>query len=650
MLGPLLNNGSIANAQSPLLFNHQEGAQIIQANYAGHPLAVSDSSRPTAGRRRSDELSMLTAERYADLEWPVKRALTFGYTNYASPQDLSKISTDKRNHERSGRLSSLDPLDDSLETKEQLAKYYFKLFPFSPASDYHRAGGNRSSDPFDFESQDEAYIKSRKRLKANARRLSRKAKGANSSNKPANSNENFKSSRFFSKSNSIDSSSSSSSSSPQSSRRSSTDSIDNGGDAANSGGLTLEDQGNTNGLSFEELEDDDVQVEKELNDDEDFSILEELNDGERHRSGSNSPNRTKNTVLEERDLSDKQLLKSLMASGGGGQSTDAKSPTHPELTNENRKPSEFSSSNSNNQTNSNSIASLSKLSNSSESPFHNLPSSNTSSHFSRVVADHLGDASSSNGDSNAKRRSDNQMLLESLDLPSHTNELLDDSEDDDDNLDQYITTMSIIKKSRNVRHSKPLTGPADQGRNPAANGKDDFVLLPDAPGTGEYAGDGSAKKRHDLHFVERSEMLPEPAALQSSSLSNQWINSTSPPFPTSTSAIRPSASSNSTSSSSSFDPNDSTVDRSTLNAARTWKTKLFLTMKIIAISTVILLAIFGNLLVIISVLRHHKLRTLPNYFVVSFCLLFFRRFLCVRIAQSICATWFSLSANTWGCV
>lgn len=623
MLGPLLNNGSIANAQSPLLFNHQEGSQIIQANYAGHPLAVSDSSRPAAGRRRSDELSMLTAERYADLEWPVKRALTFGYTNYASPQDLSKISTDKRNHDRSGRLGSLDPLDDSLETKEQLAKYYFKLFPFSAASDYQQAdAGNRSSDPFDFESQDEAYIKSRKRLKANARRLSQKAKGANSSNKPANSNENFKSSRFFSKSNSIDSSSSSSSSSsPQSSRRSSTDSIDNGGagDSANSGGLTLEDQGNTNGLSFEELEDDDVQVEKELNDDEDFSILEELNDDERGsgRSGSNSPNRTKNTVLEERDLSDKQLLKSLMASGGG---QSAKSPTHPELTNENRKPSEFSSSNSNNQTNSNSIASLSKLSNSSESPFHNLPSSNTSSHFSRVVADHLGDSSSS---SNSKRRSSNQMLLESLDLPSHTNELLDDSEDDDDNLDQYITTMSIIKKSRNVRHSKPLAGPADQGRNLAAN-KDDFVLLPDVPGTAEYAGESSAKKRRD--FVERSEMLPEPAALQSSSLSNQWINSTSPPFPTSTSVIRPSASSNS--SSSSFDPNDSTVDRSTLNAARTWKTKLFLTMKIIAISTVILLAIFGNLLVIISVLRHHKLRTLPNYFVVSFSSVF-RRFLCV---------------------
>lgn len=584
MLGPLLNNGSIANAQSQLLFNHQEAGQL-GSNYAGSALA----DQPAAGRRRSDELSMLTAERYADLEWPVKRALTFGYTNYASPQDLNKISSDRQ---RTARLNSLDPLDDSLETKEQLAKYYFKLFPFSTANGLQHS--NLSGELFDFESQDAEYIKGRKRLKS--RRLARKAKGANSSNKPVNNQENFKA-RFLSKSNSIDSSSSSSSSSsPQSSRRSSTDSTDGADSAAgplNSG----PEEGNANGLSFEELEDDDVQVERELADDEDFSILEELNS----KSGSNSQNRTKNTVLEERDLNDKQLLKSLMARSAEHQS---------ELTDANPKPSDFSSSNSNNQTNSNSIASLSKLSNSSKSPFHNLPSSNTSSHLSQVVADHRGDSngkSRTNNINNNNLKNNGQLSLESLDLPGRPNELLDDSEDDDDNLDQYITTMSIIKKSRNVRHSKPFGKPAELGKNVSSR-KDDFVLLSDEQRTAT----DSAKKRRD--YVERSEMLPEPAALQSSSLSNQWINSTSPPFPT-TSVIQPSASPNSSSFAS--DPNDSTVDSSTLNAARSWKTKLVLTMKIIAISTVILLAIFGNLLVIISVLRHHKLRTLPNYFVVS---------------------------------
>lgn len=49
----------------------------------------------------------------------------------------------------------------------------------------------------------------------------------------------------------------------------------------------------------------------------------------------------------------------------------------------------------------------------------------------------------------------------------------------------------------------------------------------------------------------------------------------------------------------------------------TWDDVLFLVLKVLAMVLVILAAIFGNFLVIISVFRHYKLRVITNYFVVS---------------------------------
>ena len=626
MLGPLLQNGSIANAQSQLLFNHRKDSQD------GNNLILNNrqNAAATTSRRRSDELSMLTAERYADLEWPVKKALTFGYTNYASHKDSNKQSTKE------------DPFQGELETKEQLTKYYFKLFPFHPTANnfYNSKPYNLSSGYSEYdENEDDLFAKCRKR-KLNSRKLSRKRKGANSTKQQLNSN-GFKAS-FLSKQSSIDSSSSSSSSS---SRRSSTDttdnssnlnsndSLNNNNNLINSGsGLTLE-EGNTNGLSYassleilnsrQEADDEDGQVEKEMNDDEDFSILEELNDGVNKK---NNPNRTRLNIvvnknedaLVDRDLSDKQLLKSLMNNLNANQLSrqDSDSNQH--------KPTEFSSNTNNTKTNS--IATLSKLSNSSKSPSHN-ESSNTSSHH--LNHNNLNSLNKNN-------------LIDNLDLPNRDNELLDDSEDDDDNLDQYITTMSVIKKSRNARNSKPFTKLADQEKSLSSKKDNDFLLFPDyleqQPQQHERTAAVSKKKRREMNLIEESEMLPEPAALQSSPISNQWINSTSSPtfssqpLPT-TSDIQSSSSQNSSSSNSSTTTNE-LPDRPTLNAARSWKTILFLTLKIIAISTVILLAIFGNLLVIISVLRHHKLRITTNYFVV-----------CIRLFLVIFYVFFFLSFN-----
>jgi hypothetical protein len=48
-----------------------------------------------------------------------------------------------------------------------------------------------------------------------------------------------------------------------------------------------------------------------------------------------------------------------------------------------------------------------------------------------------------------------------------------------------------------------------------------------------------------------------------------------------------------------------------------WTDILIIVIKVIILSTIIIAAIFGNLLVIISVCRHHKLRITTNYFIVS---------------------------------
>lgn len=48
-----------------------------------------------------------------------------------------------------------------------------------------------------------------------------------------------------------------------------------------------------------------------------------------------------------------------------------------------------------------------------------------------------------------------------------------------------------------------------------------------------------------------------------------------------------------------------------------WIDIVVIVIKVILLSTIILAAIFGNLLVIISVCRHHKLRITTNYFIVS---------------------------------
>ena len=48
-----------------------------------------------------------------------------------------------------------------------------------------------------------------------------------------------------------------------------------------------------------------------------------------------------------------------------------------------------------------------------------------------------------------------------------------------------------------------------------------------------------------------------------------------------------------------------------------WIDIVVIVIKVILLSTIIIAAIFGNLLVIISVCRHHKLRITTNYFIVS---------------------------------
>ena len=645
MFGTIINNGSIANAQ--LLFNHHSDSNQIIKDYAGGNLMTINNQ----AQSRPDELSMLTAERYADLEWPVKKALNYGYINYANRKELNNRITIK---EQERHLNAFDPLDDSLvETKEHLARYYFKLFPFTTTANFRFNNLSLSSNDFlDFEDE-EQFLKS-KRRKLNARKLSRK-RGANSSNSQKQLNQlNFKS-NYFSKSNSIDSSSSSSSSSSNSqssSRRSSTDTLDGNNSnnlnsvndsvnnlINNASGKTLEETISNNGLSLDsslellnKQEEDDDQIEKELNDDEDFSLLEELNDGVSHNLILNNKNNrtrlsssvvvvSKNDVLEDRDLNDKQLLKSLMQNSA---QLDSNNQLNKLEENENHKSIELAS-NSNKTTNSIAIP-LSKSQNSLKSPFHKQTNKTSSHQLEEEI------------------KNQQQLLsLDNLELKMHPTNLnananindneLDDSEDDDD-LDQYITTMSIIKKSRNVRHSKPLSSSsklAEQGKNLLLKKNDDFLLLTDldkqqSGKTADFnennksktSNSTSKKKRREMNFMmfEKTEMLPEPAALQSSSISNQWINSTlSPQFsskntsPT-TSVIQAPSLSNSS------DLITDLTDRPTIIHAQSWKSILILIFKIIAICTVILLAIFGNLLVIISVLRHHKLRITTNYFVV----------------------------------
>lgn len=653
MLGPLslLNNGSIANAN--LLLNPKDvvgqqysvlnngGGNLI--NHGNHQTVQSKaaSDRTTTSRRQSDDISMLTAERYADLEWPVKRALTFGYTNYANRNELTNLNKKENDLDLSSQ--------DNLETKEQLAKYYFKLFSFpNTANNYKSSFLNSSNDIFNtFYSNDELNLdvnKNRKTrpIKLNSRKLTRKRKGANTSSSSKNEQKqqqlntnNFKT-PYLNRQSSIESSSSSSSSS----RRSSTDTIENNTSTISKSDNLLEDEESlkkkdeSKSLSFssnsnldlllnrqEEAEDEKLIDEKEINDDEDFSLLEELNEESADKlvkpNNDGNFNQTiriddqmvkTSNALEDRDLNDKQLLNSLMQNSV---QIDNKLNRLNKINNVDKlgnqhEPIDYSSNNSINSNSyliiNNSIASLSKnlskLSNSSlESPFYKL---NTSNH------PHIQNLNQNN-----------------LDLQSHVdNELVDDSEDDDDLEQQFITTMSIVKKSRNVRHSKPLNKFNEQSKNLRKDSKDDDFSIAssnDLPASYNNEDDNqpqikSKKKRREMNFIETSEMLPEPAALQSSSLSNQWINATSsPPFksPTISSDIQ------SSNSSLNHDLNN-TIDRPTLTEARSWKTILFLTLKIIAICTVILLAIFGNLLVIISVLRHHKLRITTNYFVVSY--------------------------------
>lgn len=49
----------------------------------------------------------------------------------------------------------------------------------------------------------------------------------------------------------------------------------------------------------------------------------------------------------------------------------------------------------------------------------------------------------------------------------------------------------------------------------------------------------------------------------------------------------------------------------------TWAHTAITVLKVVAVSIIIFAAIFGNLLVIISVCRHYKLRITTNYFIVS---------------------------------
>ena len=52
-------------------------------------------------------------------------------------------------------------------------------------------------------------------------------------------------------------------------------------------------------------------------------------------------------------------------------------------------------------------------------------------------------------------------------------------------------------------------------------------------------------------------------------------------------------------------------------SAATWTHTTITVLKVVAVSVIIFAAIFGNLLVIISVGRHYKLRITTNYFIVS---------------------------------
>lgn len=55
----------------------------------------------------------------------------------------------------------------------------------------------------------------------------------------------------------------------------------------------------------------------------------------------------------------------------------------------------------------------------------------------------------------------------------------------------------------------------------------------------------------------------------------------------------------------------------TAAADPTWGHTAITVLKVVAVSIIIFAAIFGNLLVIISVCRHYKLRITTNYFIVS---------------------------------
>ncbi|KAK9890908.1 hypothetical protein WA026_012250 [Henosepilachna vigintioctopunctata] len=82
------------------------------------------------------------------------------------------------------------------------------------------------------------------------------------------------------------------------------------------------------------------------------------------------------------------------------------------------------------------------------------------------------------------------------------------------------------------------------------------------------------------------------------------------------------------------------IDYPSNNFIKSWFVQLFVFLKLTAMALIILAAIFGNLLVIVSVMRHRKLRVITNYFVVSLAL--------ADMLVALGAMCFSLSVEVFG--